>query len=701
MAYAHKYHFKYRKTYWLEWKGNLQDTLQDKKNIYIDESLNSQAIYDKIILYFRKSAPKSCLLIIDGLDRYDDKEIELITSFRCKLLITSRIKSDFHVEYKLQELDSGQCKELFENQARIKITNHQLHQLLELTEKHTLAIKLLARYAQRYSIEQLFTNILNGDNTDKTSTKGDISNLQNKIEVIDGAPSSSIISYFTKIYALECSQPQKELLMNLSLLPSIDLTISDLKNLIDKNISEETVSDLERLGWLIRRRKKSVYLHPTFSSTIRQISIDEKVNSSIFKNMLTNSNQLSSPSLDEFDDFNCLSQYLQCYESIIHYYSWKDCHIAQLMMNVSCIRYVQYRDSRFSLENAEKACSMLEEILKTSPSDESAKRQYARALSDISEFYSMDSCKKAIEVENKALKLKESLPEGPKDGKDSDKTLDLLKSYSNLMFYYQANFEERYIKTAKEIANKYKDDLKKYKRTRANFYNHHALLLRLCKQKDERISYLKRAIELLNDAINILDENNAKEHYMYPMFINSLGGIYGEAFIYDKTEKCLTEEERIKYKKRAFKNLYNAYYFKKQKYRETISSIATSQHNLATFLSELGYNWIALFYEQKAMKVRQSNNNDDGSELLNLASSLLRLGIIYAEIYKNYYFSHFKKLADNYLNAALKKYSTHCINNPNANCEKEISKCKKLIKELDELSRKRQIFPHLARRQRK
>lgn len=146
---------------------------------------------------------------------------------------------------------------------------------------------------------------------------------------------------------------------------------------------------------------------------------------------------------------------------------------------------------------------------------------------------------------------------------------------------------------------------------------------------------------------------------------------------------------------------YYAYYFKKQKYHETISSIATSQHNLATFLSELGYNWIALFYEQKAMTVRQSINNDDGSELLNLASSLLRLGIIYAEIYKKYYFSHFKKLADNYLTAALKKYNAHCNNNSKANCEKEISKCKELIKELDELSRKRQIFPHLARRQRK
>jgi len=451
MVYVHKYRFKYRKTYWLDWKGNLQDTLQDENNIYRDEGLNSQAIYDRIILYFRKNAPKSSLLIIDGLDQYNNEEIELITSFRCKLLITSKIQSDLHVEHKLNELEDGQCKELFESQAGIKISNQQLSELLVLTGKHTLAINLLARYTQRYSIEQLFANILNDEDTDKVSINGDISKLQNKIEIKDGAPSSSIISYFTKIYALECSQPQKEFLMNLSILPSIDLTISDLKILIDKNISEETVSELERLGWLVCRRYKSIYLHPVLSSTIRQISIDEKVNPSIFKNMLMNTSLLSSVSLDEFDDFSRLSHYLQCYESIICYYTWKDCYIAQLMMNVSCIRYIQYRNSRFSLENAKKACSILEKIFEATPNDERAQRQYARALSDISEFYYMDSCKRAIEIEEKALKLKEGLPEGPKDGKDFDKTLDLLKSYSNLMLYHQTNFEEGYIETAKKL----------------------------------------------------------------------------------------------------------------------------------------------------------------------------------------------------------------------------------------------------------
>lgn len=670
IAYAQKYHYKHRKIYWLTWRENLQDTLQYDENICIDGNLNLQAVYDKIIFYFRNNAPKASLLIIDGLDCYTAKEIDIILSFRCKLLITSRIHSSLHVEYELPEMKDEQYRELFEYHAKAKISNEQLDRLLSMTGKHTLAIKLLARYTQLYSIKQMFTDILNGD----------ISNLPKKIEIKDGEPTSSIISYFTRIYSLKCSKLQKELLMNLSILPSDDLKISDLAYLIDKNILDETVPELERLGWLICRRRKSIYLHPVLSSTIRQISINENVNPSVFKNILINATKISSPSLDEFDDFKRLSRHLQYYESIINYYLWEDCYIAQLMMNVSSIRYIQYRNPEVSLENAEKACSILEKIFKSRPSDVRAKKQYARALSDISEFYYMNSCKKAIEIEKKALELKESLPEGPKDRSDTDKTMDLLKSYSNLILYHQVNFEEGYFETAYEIASKYKNDLKIYKRTRANFYNHYALLLRTYGLSNKRIYYSKKAIELLDIVKKILNENDAIENYMYPMIMNSLGAIYGEVFIYDKKSEFLTEEDRVKYKKCALKYLYMAYYCKKQKHHETLSSIATSQHNLAFLWSEIGHNWIALFYERKAIAIRQTINNDNGSEQLNLASSLLRLGIIFTAIYEKYQFRFFKVRGIKNLEKALNIYYKHCQENPNANCENEISACQDKLK---------------------
>lgn len=675
MVYARKYRLKYRKTYWLSWKGNLQDTLNDKINIHTNGDLISQDqnIYDKIIYYFREQVPKSGLLIIDGLDQYNAEEVKIISSFRCKILITSRICSNLHAEQKLDVIDNEHCRKLFENEAGIKISDQNLQRILSLTGKHTLAIKLLARYAKCYSIEQLFVDIL----------AEDIAHINNKIQIEDGEPASTIIAYFTRIYTIKCSGFQKNLLMNLAILPSNDLKISDLNSLIGIDISEGWVSELENLGWLISRRYKSVYLHPILSSTIRQIIIDENIDSSVFQKMLEKSVQLSSASLDEFDDYDNLSYYLEYYESIIHYYWWENSYIAQLMVNSSYIRFIQEGGSKSSLKNVEKARSILERIYSATPVDENAKRQYARVLSDISEFYYKDSCKEAIKIEEEALRLKKSLPDVSQDTVDADKTLDLLKSYSNLMLYHHDNFDYNYVDIAKEVIANYQEEIKKYKRTQVNILNHFALMLRFSNQRKEGVLYLEKAIK-------IIEESNSKDYYIYPMLLNTLGALCGEVIEYGKIhEEYLSKQERSKYIKRALKNLYRAYYLKKQrylKYHKPISSIAITQHNIADVWSKLGFYWIALFYENRALKTRQAIYKDGASEELNLASSLLRLGIICAAIYEKYRLNHFKKLGVNHLNKASGIYRTHRNENPDANCEKEISKCEELIKELNNSS---------------
>lgn len=196
MEYAQKYRLMYRKIYWLQWKGNLRDTLE---NICKKDSSDSQAAYEDRIFYFREEVSRYSLLIIDGLNQYSAEEIKTIKFSRCKLLITTKRHSNFHVEYELKELTKAQCKKLFENKAGIKIPDRQLQELLDLTGSHTLAIKLMVCYAQEHSLEKLFPDILNGD----------ISNLQNKIEPGDGGLPCSIIAYFTKIHAIECSAIQK------------------------------------------------------------------------------------------------------------------------------------------------------------------------------------------------------------------------------------------------------------------------------------------------------------------------------------------------------------------------------------------------------------------------------------------------------------------------------------------------------------
>lgn len=653
MEYAQKRCLKCKKIYWLQWKGSLQDTL---KSIYKKDGSDFQTAYKDMIFYLRKKVSRHSLLIIDDLNEYSAEEIETIKTFRCKLLITTRRHSSHHVEYQLMELKTCQCKKLFENKAKIKVSNQQLQELLNLTGNHTLAIKLMACYAQEYSLEKLFSDILNGD----------ISNLQNKIETEDGEPPCSIIAYFTKIYAIACSLPLKNLLMNLALLPPSDLKIANIKNMIGNKVDddnfEELVSGLKRLGWLVSRRDGTIYLHPILSSTIRQICRDEN-DPSVFQNMLDNVCQLSSPTLDEFDNYDCLSSYLKYYESIIHYYHWKDCYIAQLVINVASIQYIQDGNLRLPLECVESACSILKKSFETSMT-ESAKRQYARALSDISKFYYKSSCQKAIEIEEEALRIKKDLPDCSQNATDTDKTLDLLKSYSNLMLYYHClDSADAYI-YAKDIITNYGMIITKYKRTQANIFIHYALLLITYGQKKKgpicSKVILKESITYLKKALEVLKKNNAKEHYMCPLLINSLGAAYGMLLKCDQDkEKAehLTEREKSNYSKKALRYLYIAYRIKKKNHHKPTSSTAISLHNLATTHFYLNHNWRALFYEIKALKIRRDIIKNGTNEKDYLASSLLLLSSIFVKYYHKYHLDYFKKQGFEYIYEAQKIYS--------------------------------------------
>lgn len=648
IIYAQKYRLRYKRIYWLSWKGTIHKTIEDKVNVQLLSELSREEAYSKIIYFFREKVKDSTLLIIDGLDEYNSEEIEIIKSFRCKILITSRISSLNHIEHRLDMLSISECNKLFRFHAKSKISSEQLETILELTGRHTLSIKLLARYARCYSVEKLFKDILNYD----------ISDLHNSIEILDGEPNSQIIAYFTQIYTITYSQRKKSILMNLSFLPSNDLSIKELEILMGYTIFEDIV-ELEKIGWIISRGHGTIYLHPILSNTIRQISVNENIQSTEYQGMLENVNDLIAISSDEFDNYNYKERFLPYCESIAKYYRWEDVLIAQLMMNISSINYIMSGKEAISLEYAQKACSIFKKIFDENPYDEEMAILYARALSDLSEYYYKDSCNKAIETEERSLKIKINIIG------NQYRILDLLKSYNNLMLYHHANFDNSFFNVAERIMLEYKDDIKKYKRTAANLYNHFALLLCSQNRRVESIAYLKLALE-------IIIVNRAQHHYMYPMMINSLGGVYGELFV---SGELSSEFEKKEAQKNALKYLYKGYYIKRKKYNKPTSSIAISLHNIATTWSLADHNMIALFYEYRALKIRR----EIPEERLYLASSILRLGIIFSIIYSHCFLSFFKVKGCEYLKEAQKMYTEHVEKNPNVNCIAELANCKKYL----------------------
>lgn len=648
IIYAHKYKSKYKRIYWLSWKGTLKNTLKDKINIQASSNLLADEIYNKILYYFREQVAESSLLIIDGLDNYVVDEIDIINTFKCKLLITSRRSSCNHNEYPLDMLSEAECSRLFRLHAKAKLSSKQLDTILELTGRHTLSIKLFARYARCYSVEKLFSDIVDHD----------INSLHNKIEIIDGEPNNQIIAHYMRIYSIICNQEEKLLLMNLSFLPSIDLRIKDLQELFGHNVVEKIV-ELEKLGWIIRRGNRTIYLHPVLSNTIRQISLNEQTSPKTYQEMITNVNDITSSSIDGFDSYDKMIRFLPYCESIKNYYHWEDPLIAQMLINISHIVYIVSGNNQAVLKDAEKAC----EILKIEATHhEKFSQQYARALTDISEYYYKESGRKAIEIEEKALDIKKNLS-------TPYRTLDILKSYSNLMLYHHSNFDNDYLMIAEHIIIKYQDEIKTFKRTAANLYNHFALLLRSQNRRKESICYLKKAE-------NILTINNAKSHYMYPLIINTIGGVYGELY---KSTECLDDNEKKDALKNALKYLYKSYYIKKRQYGKITSSIAISLHNIATTWSYMHCHFIAMFYEYKAIKIREQYS----SEQLLLASSFLRLGTIFKDLYKKYHISYFKLKGIALLEKAVEIYQCHNNEEDDIDCKNELNYCRECLDSLN------------------
>lgn len=660
IAYAQKYRWRYREIYWFSWKGSVEKTLTDDINIVHSNEIKSDEKYNNVLFFLREQVSRRSLLIIDSLDDYDLSTIQTLKTFNCKILITSKTNSVNHVEYKLDLLKHKECYLLFVEHSHLRPSKGQFSRILDITARHPLAIKLLARYAYTYSMDKLFQDLINND----------IKEIINAIEIEDGEHNSRIITYLASIYKVTYKDNKKEVLMNLAILPADDIKISLLEKLIDGNIGQ-CIAELEKLGWLISRTQGTIYLHPMLAMAVQQNIEDEDVQPNVYGNMVENIIHLTTISPDEFDDLKDLVYYIPYCESIIKFYKWEDLKLARLLNNLSCLKYIVHEDRTLVQQNVDRAYNILEREYIKNANNEDIARLFARLLTDISEFYYKDKCEKAIELEEKSLAIKMEL---------HDNELDVLKSYSNLMLYHHLASHKEYLMVADRVIMNYSEKLIIYKRVKANIYNHYALMLHLSEKYWDSKRYLEKAKE-------VLIENNAKEHYMYPMIINSLGASYGYLFMKHANKHTKKWEE---YKKQAKSYVYESYSIKKKNLNKPNSSIAISLHNIATIWSEAGHNLLAMFYEYRALKIRKKYLEEE----VYLASSYLRLGIIFVNLYKQNIVIMsliFKHKGCMYLEEALKIYNKHKEDSGNNDSYVyEINICndymKQLKKEEDNLS---------------
>lgn len=193
------------------------------------------------------------LLIIDNVENTEDENLMKVSSFlSCRILVSSRIDGlDNLKKIFVNELSYDDCMNLFYHYYHSKHDDFSLQKILQLADRHTVTIELLAKIAD--TEELLLTDFLQnliecGFSLSEEEASASHNKLHNEARIIEQ------LQKLFKIYG--CTEPEKQLLIKISAIPSLPFDFLkarawfDLKNRTDLN-------RLAKKGWL----KKSAQYH--------------------------------------------------------------------------------------------------------------------------------------------------------------------------------------------------------------------------------------------------------------------------------------------------------------------------------------------------------------------------------------------------------------------------------------------------------
>ncbi len=265
--------------------------LQENSSELADKDV-SEALYQKKLSMLQQ-CDDSILLVIDGFNNYEDSDIDIIYTLRCKVLITTRCDFKELPQLKLGDFSDEEQRSIFiscyeDYDENNEADNIYLDKILKLVDNHTLTLKLLASFlnVSGLTIKDLYQDL--------TSTS--VLNLSLYDEIEYDHNYGAIIQHISNLFAMSSlSDEEVKILFELSMLP-----ISGVSKKLFRSWSETgamtTVDLLVKKGW-IQSQRGIISLHPIIYSLI-----DSKRPDSIepFKQFLINvCEYLNVPTINE------------------------------------------------------------------------------------------------------------------------------------------------------------------------------------------------------------------------------------------------------------------------------------------------------------------------------------------------------------------------------------------------------------------
>lgn len=347
--YIHCFHDEYKHIAWVHCTKNISTSILSLSRVLgieFDEKMEEKTRLKYILKMMTSSLEKPSLLIIDGVNDYEDLENNYNKIKACSnmhiLITTCLTNSQFYNCYNIKQFDEEQIFSLFTKYYPMhKDTDNDLFsQIYRAVGGNTQIILMLAKNLnilqknnEMYSLSNLFDAFQKKGLflPDKEIITG---NEYHTKDVHDKLPTDILNALLDYV---ELTEPEKEILSVFAVLPSVAILQQNLLDLLsqEKDI-KQNLSLLAQKGWIDFDKESNTY----FCNTIVQDTI---------KN--------SKRVIDLLDDCNILI------ESLISYLEYEPGtgHLTKISYDRAAI-FVQYAESisRF-FYNQEKSISVLYE----------------------------------------------------------------------------------------------------------------------------------------------------------------------------------------------------------------------------------------------------------------------------------------------------------------------------------------------------
>jgi tetratricopeptide (TPR) repeat protein len=510
-----EYYKEYSYAGWVDCVGSFKHSLISAFDfsagvVNVTEDETSDVKFKAIISFFMR-LDQEALLVLDNIEMPDDQDIKELKQLpeNIKIIANSRSQMEGVDLFNLDNLSEKGCKELFYRHYDMEEDDDGVVEVMKTCGYHTLTVELLARTARNagIKIKDLFT-LLHKEGFNLNNAIGD------KVHTFWGEikEDKRFFDHLLTIFSLShLVDKEKEVLLNLAMLPATFISYRDIANWLD--LKDNTILNLlVTKGWLQRSEGK-IHMHQVIQAVVRNRLKPHAWKCAKLIDSLACKLEIK-PNENPLDR----KTYAIYAASILHYIDDEVEDVATLANNLSAI-YQDLGDLGRALDFQLKALTIRKKILNPNHSD------LAQSYNNISLIYqNLGDIERSLEFQLKALTIREKFL--------NPKHSDLAQSYNNISTIYKQqgdleralDFQMMALDIREKVLDKNHPDL-------AQSYNNVSLIYKDKGDLTTALNYLMKTLKIEEQRLGHNHPSLASTYYNLSRVYNDLKN-YQKAFCF-------------------------------------------------------------------------------------------------------------------------------------------------------------------------